>query len=234
MHVDLYCEDNQQESRPFRVKLLDGALDQLMADARQAYRVYELFAIQRPRDIWKYLWVHLIDVPATVWAHYQQASDQMLWYLRQTWPTQTLPLSGFDQFFCWSGDDTRAEDRCWLKARNGATVKAYITQWLLQIRAAQEALRASNDLLITHEIQAITAVDHPDDYGPARPFVLTSAHYASPTRPKHAPGYYAQLGELLARPDVRSVVYGGRHDFQTLRPALYGTTAAGGFQPPSD
>jgi len=96
MHVDLECDDHQQGLQPFRVELLDQALGRLVEDARNAYRIYELFAIRTPREVWRYLWVRLLEVPVTVWAHYQQTCAVFAPYLRHTgrppWPEKTLPL----------------------------------------------------------------------------------------------------------------------------------------------
>ncbi|MDQ5908312.1 MAG: hypothetical protein QG599_403 [Pseudomonadota bacterium] len=217
MHVDLHCEDHQQQSRPFKVELLDQALAMLVEEAGQAYRIYELFEIRRPGDLWKYLWVRLIEVPETVWGRYYQALSAVAWYWRHTWPANSLPLVQFDASFCWCGPETLPEDACWLTAREGIAWQTFASRWFHQIRQAQDRLRDSRDPLIQHEIRALHEESHPYHFKAEIPFTLTPVGYTSPTRPKHAPGYYAQLGELLARPDVRSVVYGGRHDFQTLR-----------------
>ena len=221
MHVDLEYYDNQQGLQPFSLELLNQALDRLVEDARNAYRIYELFAIRTPREVWRYLWVRLLEVPATVWAHYQQTCAALEPYLRHTgrppWPEKTLPLVIFDEFFCWCGQDTRPEDECWLVARDGADFKAYITGLLNPVRQAQNALRGSDDPLIRHEIRAIQAVDHPYDYRGERPFVAAPDHDGMTTHPQRSPGYYAKLHELLARPEVRSVACAGSQDFQTLR-----------------
>ena len=65
VQIDLQGHHYRGEPYSFRVEILDHALDHLIEDARNAYRVYELFAIRRPGDLWKYLWVRLIDVPGS-------------------------------------------------------------------------------------------------------------------------------------------------------------------------
>lgn len=124
MHVDLECHYYRGETHPFSVKLLDHALDFLIEDARNAYRVYELFAIRRPGNIWKHLWVQLIDVPERVWARYRQARSAVQRCQSQAWSENALPLLSFDPFFSWRWDDTDPEDECWLRARQGTAFKA--------------------------------------------------------------------------------------------------------------
>lgn len=46
----LVCHHDDRE--PFRVRLDSEPLDELIADARNAWRVYELTLIQRPGDVW--------------------------------------------------------------------------------------------------------------------------------------------------------------------------------------
>jgi hypothetical protein len=217
MHVELECHYHRGESHPFRVELLDHALRFLVADAWNAYRIYELFSIRRPGDVWKYLWARLIDVPERVWTRSRQARLEAQSHSTPSWPENTLPLAQFDQFFFWCWDDTEPEDECWLRAREGATFKAYATRLFTQVRETQATLRDSDDPLIQQELRALQAVDHPYDYEANTPFILTHSGYVSPTIHKRSPGYYAQLRELLARPDLRAVAYRGDEDFQTIR-----------------
>ncbi|GHT90020.1 hypothetical protein AGMMS49545_02130 [Betaproteobacteria bacterium] len=56
--VDLDVLGNRFERLPFRVQLRTVDLTCLIRDALEnAYRVYELFLIDRPGDIWDYVWV---------------------------------------------------------------------------------------------------------------------------------------------------------------------------------
>ena len=217
MHVELECHYHRGEMRPFSVDLLDHALDFLIEDARNAYRVYEFFAIRRPGDIWKYLWVQLIDVPEQVWTRYRKARSAARGRESHPWSENALPLLRFDSFFSWCWDDTDPEDECWLRARQGTAFKTYVSRCFTRICQAQDALRESDDPLIRYEIHALQAVNHPYDYQAEIPFTLTNADYVSPVRPKRTSGYYAILCELLARPEVRSVAYRGDKDFQTIR-----------------
>lgn len=218
MHVNLQCSGYQGKTFPFEVELLDHALDHLIGDTRNAYRIYELFCIRRPGDIWKYLWVRLLDVPEQVWERYRRAKKQKeAEHPPCLWPENTLPLRLFDLFFFWCWDDTKPEDECWLRARQGDAFREWLTSLYVRITQAQEVLRESDDPLIQHEIQAIYSVRHPYDYDDDRPFLLTSDRYESPVISKRSVGYYDKLRELLILPEVQSVACRGADDFQTLR-----------------
>ncbi len=222
MQLDLPCHDYRGKSYPFRVALLEHALDHLIEDARQAYRVYELFAVRRPGDVWKYLWVQLIEVSERVQQRYQHARTKCQKYQADhPWPAHQIPLMVFDDLFWWCGDDTEPEDECWLRARKSATLQASTRRWFDRIRAAQTALEASDDVLIRHEIRALQAMTHPYDTDAHLPLVRTPPFYVSPTRPQRTPAYYHQLQTLLTRPAVRCVACRGDQDFHTLR--LVGT-----------
>ena len=50
---------------PFCVRLDASALEQLISDARNAWRVYELTLINRPGDVWDYVHVRGLPCPRT-------------------------------------------------------------------------------------------------------------------------------------------------------------------------
>lgn len=218
MRVDLQCHGYRGKIFPFSVELLDHALDHLVEDARNAYRVYELFSIRRPGDIWKYLWVRLLDVPERIWEHYRRAwKQEASEYRPHPWPENTLPLRTFDRFFFWCGDDTEPEDECWLRTREGNAFKELAIRFYARITQAQEDLRRGDDPLIQQEIQTLQALRHPYDYEAEIPFLLTSDRYESPTVLKRSAGYYDKLRELLVLPEVQSVACRGDNDWQTIR-----------------
>ena len=218
MQLDLEYHDYRGKSYPFRVALLEHALDHLMEDACQAYRVYELFAVRRPGDVWKYLWVQLIEVSEQIQRRYQHARTKCQEHpADHPWPADQIPLMAFDDLFWWCGDDTEPEDECWLRVREGAIFKAYAQRLFSQVRTAQAALEASDDVLIRYEIRALQAMTHPYDTDAHLPFAQTPPFYVSPTRPQRTSEYYHQLQALLAQPEIRSVAYRGDEDFQTVR-----------------
>ena len=214
------CYDDQQQRQHFSVELVDQALDRLAEDARNAYRVYELFLIRWPADVWKCLWVRLIQAPATVWANYERVAATLEGYVRQSWPAAMLPLVRFDEWFYDWGAATLPEEACWLAWRSGVTWRAYGRRLWGHMQQTQATLRASADPLIRHEIAALEALRHPYDEAIQRPFMATTIQEPSLIRPQGTPGFYTQLLALLAllaQPELRSVACGGGQDYATLR-----------------
>lgn len=216
VQIDLQGHHYRGEPYSFRVEILDHALDHLIEDARNAYRVYELFAIRRPGDLWKYLWVRLIDVPGQVWESYRSAREQQRLRQYHLWPDPTLPLLDFDRLFSW-GCDTTTIDECWLMARHGQQFKALAVEFYARITQAQAGLHDSQDSLIRNEIRSLLSVQHPCDYKAESPFVLTRDDYLSPVIQKRTAGYYEKLRQLLTLPQIRNVACCGDEDFQTIR-----------------
>ncbi|QIF00890.1 hypothetical protein [Roseimicrobium sp. ORNL1] len=182
------------------MKILASALDHLIADAREAYRVYELMSIRRPGDVWKYLWVEVIEGPDRV-----QYKD-------------LVPLVDFDRRFMWAMDDTEPEDACWLEAREGAEFFNEMWRLYAQVQAAQAEVRASADPLIAIQMESIKIGRHPLDSKAETTVLRTRPEYVTPTLPKRSDAYYQKLKEMLSRTDVRSVVTrGSDYDYQTHR-----------------
>lgn len=103
MRIDLQHRGYRKETFSFQVQLLDYALDHLIEDAGNAHRVYELLAIRRPGDIWKYIWLHIFDIPERIWESYRRARKYSQKFPRCPWPKNAIPLEDFDGFFSWCG-----------------------------------------------------------------------------------------------------------------------------------
>lgn len=218
MLVDLICHFWRNDpSLPFKVKLHDLALRHLMADAAEAYRVYELMAIQRPGDVWKYIWVELLDVPPSV-------HDFRSWRKKDTrdayhWPDNWLPLADFDRCFSWDYDDTTPESDCWLTARGGQSFKDWAGELFAEVKAAQASLRESTDLLIRTELACLDLRRHAYDFHASTPLELTRPDYRSRVEPSFSPGFYEKLRELLNRAEVTCVSF-LVSDYQAIRLAF--------------
>jgi hypothetical protein len=218
MLVDLICHFWRNDpSLPFRVKLHDLALRHLMADAAEAYRVYELMCIQRPGDVWKYVWVELLDVPKSVhssrdWRK-QNNNDAY------KWPENWLPLAEFDRCFYWAYDDTTPESNCWLPAREGQTFKDWADELFAKVKTAQAAVRESADVLVKTELARMDLKRHAFDYDAKTPLELTRQDYRSRVTPCFGPGFYEKLRELLGRSEVTCVSF-LVEDYQAVRQAF--------------
>ena len=72
---------------PFRVRLETGPLAELIRATESAHRVYELFLIDRPGDVWDYVWVILDEVPTRVADRVGRAGQQLYrHHQRQRYP----------------------------------------------------------------------------------------------------------------------------------------------------
>lgn len=216
LSLNLVCRD-YRETLPFVVEVLDHAIDHLVADAQEAYRVYELMMIRRPGDVWKYLWVRLIEVPDSVIESLVHAKKDRFPYRRCDWPDSHVPLVKFDSLFYWCGNDTTEDSEAWLKTREGKNFAAFGDGLFDRVRAVQATLRSSGNVLIQTELDALDHHLHHHDHDTEPPYELTTSEYQSPTLPKRRPAYYEKLAELLARPDVRMMSSLGDEDYQTLR-----------------
>lgn len=210
----LTCSD-YSHSEPFRVEVLEPAIDDLIADTREAYRVYELMMIRRPGDVWNYLWVRLDEVPESVRYNESEQRKEKFPYGRCFWPENHLPLTEFDTFFHWFWDMDK-ESAAWCPARNGQDFLRWGDELFERVRSTQRDLRSSGNGLVQAELEAMGRFEHHLDRKASPPFLLTPPGYVSPTLPKRSPAYYAKLAELLGRSDVRTVSICGDKDYQTL------------------
>lgn len=218
MILDLTCRPFRGDPMPFRVEVQHHALEHLMADALEAHRVYELMMIRRPGDVWKYLWVKALEVPAFVSTMMASKREEKFPYGRCPWLENSIPLNLFDSFFYWCWDDeTSPESVCWLREREGGNFLEFGRQLFQRIQQAQQEILKTDDLLIRAELTAIEALQHCHDMDAQPPFELTTPDYQSPTIPKRTTAYYDKLRELLATSEVLSVSVRGDEDFQTLR-----------------
>ena len=218
MILDLTCPPFRGDPMPFRVEVQHHALEHLMADALEAHRVYELMMIRRPGDVWKYLWVKALEVPAFVSSRMASKRQDEYPHGRCPWQENCIPLNLFDSFFywCWD-DDTSPESVCWLREREGGSFLEFGRQLFQRIQQAQKGILKTDDLLIRAELTEIEALQHCHDMDAQPPFELTTPDYLSPTIPKRTTDYYKKVRELLATSEVLSVSVRGDEDFQTLR-----------------
>lgn len=202
--------------QPFRVRLHGNELTELIKDAENAHRVYELMLIDRPGDIWAYIWVVIEDVSSGIKDQYLRAwqDAQPQYSDNHPWPLNQIPFSRFDEFFYWCGDDTHPEDEAWLNHRNSKNMKAFADQMLVMVRAAQANLGWNDDLL-RHMIQTIRAGKHPYAYLDRR--IANKQCEGRVNQPLHTQAFYQKLDNLLGDPELVSVAYRDGRDYQVLK-----------------
>ena len=197
-------------TRPLRVIVHAYAIDHLLADAREAYRVYELMSIRRPGDLCNYLYVEPIEASEGTLERCREKK------LRDE-PNTVVPLETFDGFFYLAGDDTESEHGCWLNYRRSSAFHDHLRGHFRRIQDAQQELRNGNDPLVRHVIQLMDASTHPWDISRGQSFRQTLSNYESRTKPKRSAEYYGTLRKLLQRPDITSVRLFMHDDYQTER-----------------
>ena len=63
----------RKSKQQFQVRLVASELTELIRAAKNANRVYELMLIDRPGDVWDYVWVVIETVPTSIRERYLQA-----------------------------------------------------------------------------------------------------------------------------------------------------------------
>lgn len=204
--------------QPFRVRLESGPLADLIRATENAHRVYELLLLDRPGDVWDYVWVVLEAAP-------QRVADRVA-RARQSvhpkgagsvhpWPEDHLPFKVFDSLFYWAWDDTEPEDEAWLNHRDSALMRSFSQQALSIARAAQSRLEW-NDHLLRHVVSRVKSGGHPHCYLD-RDVARNKGREMAPNDPQHTPGFYKKLSELLRDADFASIAYRADGDYRVLR-----------------
>jgi len=205
------------EKFSIKVEIRNHALTNLILDAKNGYRVYELFSITRPGDIWKYFWLELIDVPENITKRVEHKYKEFFnEYSFVTWPEQQIPFVEFDHLFYWAGDDTEPEDECWLGERRSQTFNHIADEAFESIKLTQKQIAQSSDLVIQNELSLINKAQHYYDYDESSPFKLTYDSYKCIT-PLRSGEYYKKLQSILDSGMVNSVASRGSNDFETIK-----------------
>ncbi|MFO1264933.1 MAG: hypothetical protein U1E84_16655 [Rhodoferax sp.] len=203
---------------PFRIRLDTEPLADLIRATDDAHRVYELLLIDRPGDVWDYVWVILDEVPTRVAdqvEHARQDARPRREDWPHPWPDDRIPFKVFDRFFYWMGDDTSPEDEAWLNHRDSALMQSFAQQALSIARAAQSRL-VWNDHLLRHVVSRIRSGEHPYCYLD-RAVARERSRGLPPKEAKHTPAFYQKLSELLRDSDLASVAYRANGDYRVLR-----------------
>ena len=204
--------------KPFRIRLDAGALDVLTGHARNAHRVYELFLIDRPGDLWEYVWVSVEEAPDSVLARIERAREQARPRSRHQshpWPDACIPFTDLDSLFYWAWDDTSPEDEAWLEYRDSPTMLAYSRQLMAIVLEAQGSLTWVDDLL-RHVVTRIRSGTHPYRYLDRR-VAIKKDRENSPNSRTFSSAFYEELQDLLRDPELTSVAYRGNGDYTLLK-----------------
>lgn len=217
--LDLSCAGYKRELVKFKVQILTYAIYALIDAASDARGVYELFAVRRIGDVFKYLWLIPVELPASILGRYQDARNQSQESNNSRlnlWPSDQIPYLIFDDLF-FENWDADPEENSWLQMRHGEEIKAIAESCFERFKQAQSALRSSDDLLIQNTINLMDYGHHPYDYKPTIHHTLQGNHSTPHNFNRFSNGYYLKLVEMLSNPEIKSVAYRDGNDYQTLR-----------------
>jgi hypothetical protein len=206
---------NQQ---PFRVRLDAAPLVELIRATDDAHRIYELLLIDRPGDVWDYVWVLLDEIPKAVArrvAHARQTARPDGEGSSRPWPEDRVPFNTFDGLFYWATYDTDPEDEAWLLNRDADPMRSFVKHLLSVVRAAQRRLEW-NDHLLRHVVSRVRSAEHPYCFLD-RGVALSESRELPPNAAQHTPAFYRKLDGLLRDPDLASVAYRANGDYRVLR-----------------
>lgn len=215
--IDLGEVGYAKRKEPFRVRLNARPVAELIAQAKNAHRVYELMLIDRPGDVWDYVSVTVDDTSPHLRARVEHVREQAMarFIDEHSCPDRGVPFPTFDRLFQWMSDDTEPEDEAWLNHRESETMRAFAQQLLAMVRAAQRDVDW-NDHLLRHVVARARSGEHPYaflDRGAA----IKKGREKSPGAPSHSAGFYQQLAALLRDPALTSVTYRADGDHGVLR-----------------
>lgn len=186
----------QNSKSTFVVRLDASPLAELISHAENAHRVYELMLIDRPGDVWDYVWVAIDAGPSSVMNRVTQAREEAIPRYGNThpWPDRRIPFTIFDDLFYWTGDDTEPEDEAWLRQRHSSTMRVFAQELLAMVQAAKGRLDVS-DVLLRHEVANIRSGDHPFGYLDRRVAIAKGREHR-PNSPMHMTAFYDRLAAL--------------------------------------
>lgn len=207
---------HHDDKEPFRLHLDAEKLGALIADARNAWRVYELSLIERPGDVWDYVHVTPEAVPAALDKRIAEAraAAKIRFVAEHPWPEGKVPFAIFDDMFqpVWDWDPEPL-DEAW----RGRSLDRYARELFAVAQAAKASLDHS-DPLIASELRLIDAHEHPlGDLSRGKALEQLQDGFHAPRADRHCAGFYRELARLLADPELVSVACRGEGDWTMLR-----------------
>lgn len=201
----------------FKVRLDASPLTQLIKDAGDAFRVYELMLITRLGDVWDYVYVEPEDIPRRVSGKIASAREaaKPQYSDKHPWPEGKIPFADFDKLFFWSWDDTDPEDEAWLNHRGSSVMNSYARELLAMVSSAKARLNW-NDPLLKHIIRLVETGKHEYD-SLRRPAAIAADESHGPNTAQHTEGFYKKLNDLLRDQELVSVAYRADGDYRVLR-----------------
>lgn len=205
-----------KEKHQFTLRLDPAPLFLLIEHSKQCFRLAELLMIERPGDIWDYIWA--VPLQTTVYI-YQRIDENMKSnqeYLGMFWPDQHVPITVFDKLMEGMWDDGNMAADCWNDLRDGMIMREYVEKLYESVQEAKRALPL-DDPLFAHTIATVKSNSHPKCFIPRRDMTKYAFDYKPIEVDKHEKCFYSKITELLDDPELTSIAYRAGGDYTLLR-----------------
>ena len=201
----------------FRVRLDSSQLSDLIVDASNAYRIYELMLINRPGDVWRYVSVGIETAPESVINRLKHVREKgKIGSSQYPWSLEEVPFKVFDKIFYWDIDYTEPADEAWITHRGAPVMNKYAEQLLGIVREAKKNLNIPlNGDLVSHIVALVKSGNHPYDFLEREAAIAMHGWKLPP--PEHTEDFYKKLRELLCEPELASITYFGNGDYTILK-----------------
>lgn len=204
-----------KEQHQFSVRLDPAPLFLLIDHAAQCFRLAELLMIERPGDLWDYIWAVPIQVSAYLHRRLDECMQSNMEYSRMFWPDQHVPFTAFDKMLeaMWDDGERAADD--WNDLRHGPIMNGYVQRLFEAVQAAKQ-MPSNDDPLYAHIVATVAANTHPKCFIPRRDMTQYAFDYRA-IEPEDSPKFNSKVVELLNDPELESVAYRASGDYALLR-----------------
>jgi hypothetical protein len=219
LDIDLGAHATSGAPIPFRVRIDASAVRALIDHAREAHRIYELWLLRRPGDIWRYVTATLLSGPGGVVGIVEGQLDKHAAAPRSAddleLPEGALPFTDFDKLFNSAYESEEDAHAAWERLRYTGEAQAFAMAHFEAARRAWQDLD-EQDPLVHAAKSRIEAGTHPFDRLSVRDAIAAGRGWP-PRPPLNPPPFYAQVARLLDDPGIRVVSYCGHGDYHLLR-----------------
>jgi NAD-dependent SIR2 family protein deacetylase len=162
--MQVYAPTDESRGDAFEFHLDARPLVLLIEEAASGLHVYEFLTIQRPSDIFYYLWVQVTERATWLSTYVLNEHKVRDRFGFDKLESASLGLATFDSFFKFRGEDTETSYYQWLSFRGSLQWKQYFFSILKIVGLAQAALRSRNEFLLKEEIARIDSKSHHCDF----------------------------------------------------------------------
>lgn len=196
---------NKGESN-FSIEIINAPLLSLINTAFFGSRIYELMTITRPGDCLHYLQVKVCDLDSEVTEHVKKKLRDESWLFNTRLPLKLVSFADFDACFIKAEDNDLYEEnwRDLIDGHNSDAWNVQLNNIFSEVLTAQNALKATDDFMIQHEIKLIEAHQHCNDRLAYVPRINDFDANLLSYKPENQE-LYTFLEALIAKQEIKSV-----------------------------